>query len=96
MADKTKYEKIKEERALADKRSRAKRALIETVRKGGIGSSRVTEKYKSPERAFQWLKDPGKHGAEQYWKSEGRLKHSTGGRATRGYGKAYMKGGKVK
>jgi len=88
------YDKIKKERALADKKSRSKRALIETVRKGGIGSSRVTEKYKSPERAFQWLKDPEQ--GEKTWKESGRLYHNKGGRATHGYGKAYLKGGKVK
>ena len=50
--------------------------MIDTVRKGGIGSDRVTRKFKSPRRAFKWLKDPEQ--GEKYWKSEGQL--AKGGR----------------
>ena len=90
----TAYDKIKQERALADKRSRSKRDLIDTVRKGGIGSDRVTANYRNKEGAFKWLKDPEQ--GEKTLKEAGRLYHNKGGRATHGYGKAYMKGGKVK
>jgi len=98
--EKTEFEKIKEQRTWEDKKSRSLRAKIDTVRKGGIGADRITDNMKSPERATKWLKDPGKHGAEKYWKSEGRLYHEKGGRAgggaaTHGLGRAFLKGGKV-
>ena len=57
-------------------KKRAKQDLIDTVRKGGIGSDRATRKYKRPGRAFKWLKDPEQ--GEKYWKSEGKL--AEGGR----------------
>ena len=60
-----------------EQKKRSKQSLIDTVRKGGIGSDRVTRKFKSPRRAFSWLKDPEQ--GEKYWKSEGQL--AKGGRA---------------
>ena len=75
-----------------EKQKRSRQAVIDTVRKGGIGSDRVTRKYKRPSRAFSWLKDPEE--GEKYWRSENKL--AKGGKATHGYGKAFMKGGRAK
>ena len=59
-----------------EQKKKGRQDLIDTVRKGGIGSDRVTRKYKSPKKAFKWLKDPEQ--GEKYWKSEGQL--AKGGR----------------
>ena len=59
-----------------EQKKKGRQDLIDTVRKGGIGSDRVTRKYKSPRKAFSWLKDPEQ--GEKYWKSEGKL--AKGGR----------------
>ena len=77
-----------------EQKKKGRQDLIDTVRKGGIGSDRVTANYRNKEGAFKWLKDPEQ--GEKTWKEAGRLYHNKGGRATHGYGKAYMKGGKVK
>ena len=90
----TAFEKIKKERAFKDKKSRELRAKIDTVRKGGIGSDRVTKDYRNVEDAFDYYRDPVR--GEKSLKKSGRLYHSSGGRATHGYGKAYLKGGRVK
>ena len=44
--------------ATEEEKKRSRQALIDTVRKGGIGSDRVTRKFKSPRRAFSYLKGP--------------------------------------
>jgi len=54
-----------------EKQKRFKQALIDTVRKGGIGSDRVTRKFRRPSRAFSWLKDPEE--GEKYWRSQNKL-----------------------